>query len=190
MSVIVELLNFYLFLLIHIFCLFRCAAFFASHIVKLHIKKQLQNYTKSSGETLRLRCDFGGVPNNAKVKITWLRNEASLEDYEDERIIIKNMGQHATRLRISDLAFLDSGFYSCRAESLEGYGTAESSSMVQIRPSPGKCSKPKNSGLYQTRALICCYWLIYRQQNTTLQVYWILLEKKLLNDAFLDHFQW
>ncbi|XP_022657021.1 tyrosine-protein kinase transmembrane receptor Ror-like isoform X3 [Varroa destructor] len=103
---------------------------------KLHIKKQLQNYTKSSGETLRLRCDFGGVPNNAKVKITWLRNEASLEDYEDERIIIKNMGQHATRLRISDLAFLDSGFYSCRAESLEGYGTAESSSMVQIRPSP------------------------------------------------------
>ncbi|OQR70123.1 tyrosine-protein kinase transmembrane receptor ROR1-like, partial [Tropilaelaps mercedesae] len=103
---------------------------------KLHVKKQLQNFTKSTGDTLKLRCDFGGVPNNAKLKITWLKNEASLDDYDDERIMIRNAGLHSTRLRIADLAFLDSGFYTCRAESVDGqYGTAESTSMVKIRAS-------------------------------------------------------
>lgn len=106
------------------------------------MKKQLQNLTKSAGETLKLRCDFGGVPNNARLKIIWLRNEASLDDYDDERITIKNSGLHSTRLRITELAFLDGGFYTCRAESTDGqYGVAESTSMVKVRAPSGELFK-------------------------------------------------
>lgn len=77
------------------------------------------------------------MPNNAKLKITWLRNEASLEDFEDERIMTKNSGAHSSRLKISDLVYLDTGFYTCRAESEDGlYGTAESTMTLQVKAPP------------------------------------------------------
>lgn len=101
---------------------------------KLFIKKPLQNYTRSPGEVLKLRCDFGGAPTNAKLKLSWLRNDAPVDDIEDERIVIKNSGVHSTRLRINELAFLDQGFYTCVAESEDGkYGKAESTSVLKIK---------------------------------------------------------
>ncbi|XP_028969176.1 tyrosine-protein kinase transmembrane receptor Ror-like [Galendromus occidentalis] len=101
---------------------------------KLHVKKALQNMTKSQGDTLKLRCDFAGAPDGGKLRITWLRNDASLEDFDDERITIKNSGPHSSRLRISELAYLDRGFYSCRAQTEDGL-SAESTMILKVKAS-------------------------------------------------------
>ncbi|XP_025834764.1 inactive tyrosine-protein kinase transmembrane receptor ROR1-like, partial [Agrilus planipennis] len=85
--------------------------------------KELNNITRSSGKTLKLKCEVKLVDlnsTNSKVNFTWYRNSGHLP--EDSRITVKNIQKpdahtFISRLKITNLDYFDRGIYDCVASN-------------------------------------------------------------------------
>ncbi|GFX45503.1 transposable element Tcb2 transposase [Trichonephila clavipes] len=81
----------------------------------LVVEKSLSNVTKSSGETVRMKCEVKGRP---VPKIRWYKNEAPLEPERgkvDVRKYNSGHGKIGSRLRILHVDIHDTGYYKCEA---------------------------------------------------------------------------
>ncbi|GIY18698.1 ig-like domain-containing protein [Caerostris extrusa] len=79
----------------------------------LRLERSLQNVTRESGESVKMRCD---VRSEGPVHFRWYKNEAPVEE-ERGRVEIKRYtpgpGRIGSRLRIAHLDIHDTGYYKC-----------------------------------------------------------------------------
>ncbi|KAK4878187.1 hypothetical protein RN001_010693 [Aquatica leii] len=102
----------------------------------LQFVKELSNKTKPSGKPIKLVCEVKNTETNvtnAKIRFTWRRNEAQIE--EDKRFIIKNFPNHQHQtyksvLRIKNAELFDKGFYDCTATN--GVDKIQSQALLEI----------------------------------------------------------
>lgn len=91
----------------------------------------MTNLTKESGEDVRLKCEFSGIP---KLKVFWYKNEAPIE-IEPGKITTKSTKIQPDRIRarlvIKRLDTHDSGYYKC--EATNGYMTIESTGVLVVK---------------------------------------------------------
>ena len=108
--------------------------------------KELRNITKTSGESLRLRCDVSGtVPAHS---FEWYKNDAPLIE-EKNRMKIKNKlngNPQCSMLKFKTVEPLDTAFYECRASN--GFDTIKSVAIitVELRKNGGSSNFRGNSG--------------------------------------------
>ncbi|VDK72312.1 unnamed protein product [Litomosoides sigmodontis] len=68
----------------------------------------LNNVTKNAGDEVRFKCEATGNP--LPLQFSWLKNHAPME--KNRKMKIKNR-EYWSRLIITDLEVLDSGYYQC-----------------------------------------------------------------------------
>ncbi|VIO93928.1 Uncharacterized protein BM_BM1888 [Brugia malayi] len=68
----------------------------------------LNNVTKNAGDEVRFKCEAAGSP--LPLQFSWLKNHAPVE--KNRKLKIKNR-EYWSRLVITDLEVLDSGYYQC-----------------------------------------------------------------------------
>ncbi|EGT58784.1 hypothetical protein CAEBREN_08755 [Caenorhabditis brenneri] len=73
----------------------------------IRLTSQLRNATKSSGDEVRFKCEALGT---APLKFIWLKNNGPVE--KSKRIKIRDK-ENSSRLVITQLDVLDSGYYQC-----------------------------------------------------------------------------
>ena len=92
--------------------------------------RALNNVTKNSGDNVRLKCDFSGLP---APKIQWFKNEAPIE-IEPGHIMQKLHRSYPDKVRarllINKLTTHDTGYYRCEANN--GYKTVESVGVLRV----------------------------------------------------------
>uniref|UniRef100_A0AC34QYC1 Ig-like domain-containing protein n=1 Tax=Panagrolaimus sp. JU765 TaxID=591449 RepID=A0AC34QYC1_9BILA len=76
---------------------------------------QLPNVTRSLGGEIRLKCEAVGSP--LPIEFIWLKNNAPVEKNKRTKIRTK---EHFSKLIISELEVLDSGYYQCTASNVAG----------------------------------------------------------------------
>lgn len=95
------------------------------------MEKPLSNMTKESGDDVRLKCEFSGIP---KLKVSWYKNEAPIET-EPGKIMTKTSKIQPDRIRarllIKRLDTHDSGYYKC--EATNGFTTIESTGVLFVK---------------------------------------------------------
>uniref|UniRef100_A0A0M3HH95 Ig-like domain-containing protein n=1 Tax=Ascaris lumbricoides TaxID=6252 RepID=A0A0M3HH95_ASCLU len=74
----------------------------------IRLNSFLSNVTKNSGQAVRFKCEAAGSP--LPLQFTWLKNHAPLE--KNRKTKVKNR-EYWSRLIITDLDVLDSGYYQC-----------------------------------------------------------------------------
>uniref|UniRef100_A0A1I7TA73 Ig-like domain-containing protein n=1 Tax=Caenorhabditis tropicalis TaxID=1561998 RepID=A0A1I7TA73_9PELO len=73
----------------------------------IRLTSQLRNATKSSGDEVRFKCEALGTP---PLKFIWLKNNGPVE--KTKRVKIRDK-ENSSRLVITQLDVLDSGYYQC-----------------------------------------------------------------------------
>ncbi|KAF1764768.1 hypothetical protein GCK72_004718 [Caenorhabditis remanei] len=73
----------------------------------IRLTSQLRNATKSSGDEVRFKCEALGTP---PLKFIWLKNKGAIE--KSKRVKIRDK-ENSSRLVITQLDVLDSGYYQC-----------------------------------------------------------------------------
>ncbi|CAB3404440.1 unnamed protein product [Caenorhabditis bovis] len=73
----------------------------------IRLTSQLKNATRNSGDEVRFRCEALGT---APLKFMWLKNHAPVE--KSKRVKIRDK-ENSSRLVITQLDVLDSGYYQC-----------------------------------------------------------------------------
>uniref|UniRef100_A0AC35FWH2 Ig-like domain-containing protein n=1 Tax=Panagrolaimus sp. PS1159 TaxID=55785 RepID=A0AC35FWH2_9BILA len=81
----------------------------------LRLTSSLPNVTRALGGEVRLKCEAAGAP--LPISFTWLKNNAPLE--KNRRTKVRNK-EYFSKLIISDLDVLDSGYYLCSASNSAG----------------------------------------------------------------------
>jgi hypothetical protein len=81
----------------------------------IRLTSNLANVTRNAGGEIRLKCEAVGSPQ--PIDFSWLKNHAPLE--KNHRIKIRNR-EYWSKLVISDLDVLDSGYYQCTASNSAG----------------------------------------------------------------------
>ncbi|XP_037092068.1 inactive tyrosine-protein kinase transmembrane receptor ROR1-like isoform X2 [Pollicipes pollicipes] len=110
----------------------------------LRLLKPLRNLTLTSGETLKLRCEFAGDPPPTRFR--WYRNHAQLERGEAQmRKAHPTRHGWRMRLRIERVNTHDTGYYRCLASN--GRHRAESTAIVIVNPADGgdAAARPRGS---------------------------------------------
>nr|CDJ96532.1 Immunoglobulin I-set and Kringle and Tyrosine protein kinase domain containing protein [Haemonchus contortus] len=77
----------------------------------IRLTSQLKNATRSAGGEVRFRCEAIGTP---PLSFTWLKNHAPIE--KSRRVKVRNR-ENSSRLVITELDVLDSGYYQCIASN-------------------------------------------------------------------------
>ncbi|CAI2339648.1 unnamed protein product [Caenorhabditis sp. 36 PRJEB53466] len=73
----------------------------------IRLTSQLRNATKNAGDEVRFRCEALGTP---PLKFIWLKNKGPVE--KSKRVKIRDK-ESSSRLVITQLDVLDSGYYQC-----------------------------------------------------------------------------
>ena len=92
--------------------------------------KELRNFTKEQGDSLKVRCEVRGDPPANKFR--WFFNEAPLLE-EPGRLRVKNSlkgSSQSSVLRFQELEVLDKGYYRCEASN--GLSTIKSTSVINV----------------------------------------------------------
>ena len=79
--------------------------------------KELRNFTKEQGDSVKVRCEVRGEPPASKFR--WFFNEAPLLE-EPGRLKVKNFMKGSSQssvLRFQELETLDKGYYRCEASN-------------------------------------------------------------------------
>lgn len=77
----------------------------------IRLTSHLKNTTRSAGGEVRFRCEAVGTP---PLSFTWLKNHAPIE--KSRKVKVRNR-ENSSRLVISELDVLDSGYYQCIASN-------------------------------------------------------------------------
>ena len=80
---------------------------------KLEFFSPMKNYSRATGEALKLKCEVSGGNPEADVVFRWFLNEAPLQE-EKGRIKVKDSVQGDikwSRIRFRDLEVMDTGIY-------------------------------------------------------------------------------
>ncbi|XP_045603194.1 tyrosine-protein kinase transmembrane receptor Ror isoform X1 [Procambarus clarkii] len=102
----------------------------------LRVTRRLNNVTKDSGDTVKLKCEFTGDPPPTRFK--WYKNEAPVIEEKgrvnDRKYRLKTDGLqvYGTKLTIKDLEIHDKGYYKC--EATNGEERAESTGILIVKP--------------------------------------------------------
>jgi hypothetical protein len=94
----------------------------------------MKNYTKYSGESLKLKCEVKGQPPASEFH--WFKNEAPLVEEKGRVRIRSRIGSGDTqmsRVVIQTLETMDTGFYRCEASN--GESVANGESLVKVHRS-------------------------------------------------------
>ncbi|VDO18860.1 unnamed protein product [Heligmosomoides polygyrus] len=75
----------------------------------IRLTSQLKNATRHTGGEVRFRCEAIGTP---PLSFMWLKNHAPIE--KSRRVKVRNR-ENSSRLVITELDVLDSGYYQCIA---------------------------------------------------------------------------
>ena len=113
--------------------------------VPLTFVSPMKNYTKFSGENLKLRCEVTGHPPVAEFR--WFKNEAPLVEEKGRVRIRSRVGSGDTQLSrviFRTLETMDTGFYRCEASNGEAVANAESLVKVHRSGSGGWGKKSKD----------------------------------------------
>ena len=106
--------------------------------LSLTFVEPMKNYSKTVGESLKIRCVVRGNP--PVVRFRWFKNEAPLEE-ERGRVRIRDKtggsldqasGTQWSRVRFQDLETMDMGFYRCEANN--GVDTISGETVIKIHP--------------------------------------------------------
>ncbi|GIY16639.1 ig-like domain-containing protein [Caerostris darwini] len=112
----------------------------------LRLERSLQNVTRESGESVKMRCD---VRSEGPVHFRWYKNEAPVEE-ERGRVEIKRYtpgpGRIGSRLRIAHLDIHDTGYYKCEAHS------GGEDSLADDSGSPRHLPRVESTGILIVRA--------------------------------------
>ena len=85
----------------------------ASNFKKFEFVSSMKNYSRATGEPLKLKCEVTGGDPKTEVVFRWFLNEAPLEE-EKGRIKVKDSVQGDpkwSRIRFRDLEVMDTGIY-------------------------------------------------------------------------------
>lgn len=97
--------------------------------------------TGDSGEDIKLRCDFRSSSKARRSKVRWFKNQAPIEVQKDKvsvRTVEKPIDDQSGRKRIvsrlilTQVNVLDTGFYKCQASDTKE--TVESEAVLRIQP--------------------------------------------------------
>ncbi|KJH50876.1 immunoglobulin I-set domain protein [Dictyocaulus viviparus] len=77
----------------------------------IRLTSQLKNATRSAGGEVRFKCEAIGTP---PLTFTWLKNHAPVE--RSRKVKVRNR-ENSSRLVITELDVLDSGYYQCIASN-------------------------------------------------------------------------
>ena len=94
----------------------------------------MKNYTKVSGESLKLKCEVKGQPPASEFR--WFKNEAPLAEEKGRLRIRSRTGSgdsQMSRVVIQTLETMDTGFYRCEARN--GESVANGESLVKVHRS-------------------------------------------------------
>ena len=81
----------------------------------IRLTSQLPNTTRSIGGEIRLKCEAAAFP--LPIEFTWLKNNAPIEKNRRTKIKSKD---YFSKLIITELEVLDSGYYQCTASNVAG----------------------------------------------------------------------
>ncbi|VDK43539.1 unnamed protein product [Anisakis simplex] len=99
----------------------------------IRLNSFLSNITKNSGQEVRFKCEAAGNP--LPLHFTWLKNHAPVEKNRKTRI--KNR-EYWSRLIITDLDVLDSGYYQCVVKN--SVASVNTTAVLRIKSSINQCS--------------------------------------------------
>ena len=178
--------------------------------VPLTFVSPMKNYTKFSGENLKLRCEVTGHPPVAEFR--WFKNEAPLVEEKGRVRIRSRVGSGDTQLSrviFRTLETMDTGFYRCEASNGEAVANAESLVKVHRSGSGGwgkksKDQKPDWDDDYENDGsdhfgkkskfkilLKTNYWYFQRHEMLTLVHQLIILFFKSFNVHYIiDRYSW
>ncbi|KAE9554550.1 hypothetical protein FO519_002254 [Halicephalobus sp. NKZ332] len=105
----------------------------------IRLNSQLPNITRSAGGEIRIKCEAAAFP--LPIEFTWLKNNAPIEKNRRTKIKSKD---YFSKLIITELEILDSGYYQCTASNVAG--SVNTTAVLRVNTqisakSPG--SKPK-----------------------------------------------
>ncbi|XP_046335927.1 inactive tyrosine-protein kinase transmembrane receptor ROR1-like isoform X3 [Haliotis rufescens] len=100
---------------------------------------EMRNVTKYKGQSVRLRCEITGYPIP---KYAWFKNNAPINDDDEKGRFNVRRTAWGSRLRISNLDTIDTGFYTCRASN--SFGQEETTGVLAVRNEPAP--DPPSSG--------------------------------------------
>ncbi|KAK0395875.1 hypothetical protein QR680_001470 [Steinernema hermaphroditum] len=102
----------------------------------IRLNAQLSNMTRHVGGEVKFKCEAAGAP--LPLTFNWLKNHAPVE--KDSRIRIRNR-DYWSKLIISELDVLDSGYYQCVVSNPAG--SVNTTSVLRVNHSPEGSSKSK-----------------------------------------------
>uniref|UniRef100_A0A1I7XZ28 Receptor protein-tyrosine kinase n=1 Tax=Steinernema glaseri TaxID=37863 RepID=A0A1I7XZ28_9BILA len=103
----------------------------------IRLNAQLSDMTKHTGGEVKFKCEAAGAPLPLTFK--WEKNHAPVE--KDSRIRIRNR-DYSSKLIITDLDVLDSGYYQCVVSN--GAGSVNTTSVLRVSHSPEGSAKSKS----------------------------------------------
>ncbi|CAD5214713.1 unnamed protein product [Bursaphelenchus xylophilus] len=103
----------------------------------IRLNSNLPNVTRHTGGEVRLKCEAVGSPQ--PLSFTWLKNHAPIE--KSRKVKVRNR-EFWSKLVITDLDVLDSGYYQCTASN--SAGSVNTTSVLRVNTAPPN-AKPKPS---------------------------------------------
>uniref|UniRef100_F1KSM7 receptor protein-tyrosine kinase n=1 Tax=Ascaris suum TaxID=6253 RepID=F1KSM7_ASCSU len=100
----------------------------------IRLNSFLSNVTKNSGQAVRFKCEAAGSP--LPLQFTWLKNHAPLE--KNRKTKVKNR-EYWSRLIITDLDVLDSGYYQCVVSN--SVASVNTTAVLRVNNAPESISK-------------------------------------------------
>ncbi|TMS35578.1 hypothetical protein L596_002951 [Steinernema carpocapsae] len=93
----------------------------------IRLNAQLSNMTRNVGGEVKFKCEAAGSP--LPLTFNWLKNHAPVE--KDSRVKIRNR-EYWSKLIISELDVLDSGYYQCIVSNVAG--SVNTTSVLRVSP--------------------------------------------------------
>ncbi|CAD5210914.1 unnamed protein product [Bursaphelenchus okinawaensis] len=103
----------------------------------IRLNSNLPNVTRHTGGEVRLKCEAVGSPQ--PITFAWLKNHAPIE--KSRKVKVRNR-EFWSKLVITDLDVLDSGYYQCTATN--SAGSVNTTSVLRVNTAPPN-AKPKPS---------------------------------------------
>uniref|UniRef100_A0A8R1DYF1 receptor protein-tyrosine kinase n=1 Tax=Caenorhabditis japonica TaxID=281687 RepID=A0A8R1DYF1_CAEJA len=111
----------------------------------IRLTSQLRNATKNSGDEVRFRCEALGTP---PLKFIWLKNKGPVE--KSKRIKIRDK-ENSSRLVITQLDVLDSGYYQCIVSN--SAASVNTTSVLRVNNLPDAVKSQKGSQHHSNKHL-------------------------------------
>ncbi|TMS35575.1 hypothetical protein L596_002951 [Steinernema carpocapsae] len=102
----------------------------------IRLNAQLSNMTRNVGGEVKFKCEAAGSP--LPLTFNWLKNHAPVE--KDSRVKIRNR-EYWSKLIISELDVLDSGYYQCIVSNVAG--SVNTTSVLRVNHSTEGSAKGK-----------------------------------------------